>query len=92
MEAWILVSLLLVLGAIMILFTRRISGLMNRAGLNIFKIAPWLNLSGKDVSLDEWKKSRLHVVETIWVWGMRVIGVIFVIGSILVIYALTNQH
>ena len=93
MEAWIMVSSFLILGVIMVLFTRRIAALVNKASLSIFKIAPWLNLSGKkeDVLLDEWEKSRLHIFETIWIWGIRIIGVIFVIGSILVIYALISQ-
>ena len=88
-----MVSSLLVLGVIMILFTRHIAALVNKASLSIFKIAPWLNLSGKteNVLLDEWKKSRLHIFETIWVWGIRIFGVIFVIGSMLVIYVLLSQ-
>jgi hypothetical protein len=90
----VLVSALLVLGVIMVLFTKRIAVLVNKTSLSIFKIAPWLNFSGKreDILLDDWKKSRLHIFESIWIWGIRVIGVIFVIGSILVvIYALINQ-
>ena len=77
----------------MVLFTRRIAASANKASLRIFKRAPWLNLSGKDedLLLEEWEKSRLHIFETIWVWGIRIIGVIFVIGSILVIYALIIQ-
>jgi hypothetical protein len=92
MEIWILVSLLFITGIVMVVFTRRIALLVNKVSLSIFRIAPWLNFSGKneEVLLDEWKKSRLYVFENIWVWGMRVIGVVFIIGSILVIYALIS--
>jgi hypothetical protein len=92
MEVWLTVSSFLVLGVIMVLFTRRITALINKASLSIFKIAPWLNFSGKNEAqlLEQWEKLRIHIFETIWIWSIRIIGVIFVVGSILVIYALIS--
>ena len=83
----------MVVGIIVILFIHRIAMWLNRASLLIFRVAPWLNFSGKyeDRFLDEWSKSRLHIFETIWVWFLRIAGIILTLGGALILYALISQ-
>ena len=93
MNVWIMAFSFVVLGIIVALFAHRIAFLINKSSLRIFRIAPWLNLSGKDenVLMDEWNKSRFHIFEVIWLWVIRIMGVLLALGGILVIYVLLNQ-
>ena len=93
MNVWIMAFSFVVLGIIVALFAHRIAFLINKSSLRIFRIAPWLNLSGKDENalMDEWSKSRLHTFEVVWLWGIRVMGVLLALGGMLVIYILLSQ-
>jgi hypothetical protein len=93
MEAWIMACLFLLLGIAMTGFTRRLATSVKKGSLYVFKIAPWLNRSGKDNNaiLQQWDKSIFHSFEVIWIWGIRIIGFIFIVGSILLIYVLISQ-
>jgi hypothetical protein len=90
MIAFVMPALFLILGILMVAFARRAATLVNTASLSIFKIAPWLNFSGKSQGelLGGWTKSRLHIFEDFWVWSVRIMGVIFVIFDLVVLYAL----
>ena len=89
MDNWIWDILFIVIGISITLCIHRILSLLHRISLKIFRIAPWLNFSkeSEQSMIDTWAKSNFRMFDAIWIWAMRIAGILLVLFGILGIYA-----
>ena len=76
------VGLLYVLfGLFLTLYARRLSDWIAASSAKLIDFIPWLNFSGKTTqqALADWKKSPTRFFETLWIWGVRVMGIIIMV-------------
>ncbi len=98
MDKWIAAIIavaFVAIGMLMTLYGDRFGRWWGGLGFHIFRIAPWLNISGKTREQAEhefYDSPPLKYFWLFWVWGMRVFGVLAVVMGLLLFFLLVLQR
>lgn len=94
MDNWILAISFIVIGILLILFTKRLASWSQRLGVSItLRIVPELRQSGKSVDeiIDAWNKSWGRFYDMAVIWCIRLLSFIIIVFGALAIYVLLTQ-
>jgi len=88
---WIMAVTFIVIGIVCTLFIHRIGRWWGGLGFHLFRIAPWLNFTGKtreEAESQFYNSLPLRGYWLFWVWLMRIMGVGLTIFGAIALYAL----
>ena len=86
--------LMLVFGIALTIYMQKIVRWVNRSSLIIFRVAPWLNFSGKtdEKIMRDWNEPVFHYWEVFIIWLGRIFGIVAVGFGLLLIYAFITSR
>ncbi len=87
MRYWITGIAYVVVGFLFVVYAPRASEWFKKISLKILEGTPRVNMTAKERArvLERIERSRFHTFEKIWMWTVRVLGVLLMISGFLIL-------